>query len=372
MFPDSPDQTQNQPDNEPSNQANATATAGQTANNSNKTSSDLAKGASSAGVPALNEKIFVRELQDKQIFHSIFLVRDKALLNGKNGKAYISLFLVDNTGSIDARLWDNVDSALPLFENGDLVRVKGQVQLFQNRKQVIVHKVERAEAKDYKMSDYVSTASRSSEEMMVELLKIASEMQDQNLRQLTCDVLSDPDIRARMLLAPAAKTIHHAYVGGLLEHILSICGWMKFLVAHYKAQQVQLRMDLLIFGAIFHDIGKIWELEVANGITYTDKGKLLGHMIMAIELVERKAARILGFPEELKDLLKHIILSHHGRLEYGSPKTPVFLEAFIVAAIDDLDSKINTVSRFIESERASGDKWSKFNPMFERYFHLKV
>jgi 3'-5' exoribonuclease len=143
--------------------------------------------------------------------------------------------------------------------------------------------------------------------------------------------------------------------------------------AHYAEQGVDMKLDYLYFGAIFHDIGKIWELDPDGGISYTDKGKLLGHMIMAVELVEKKASRIFGFPEETKDHLKHIILSHHGRLEYGSPKVPMFLEAFLVAAIDDLDSKMNTISMFIKGERESGaDKWSRFNQLFERYFLLKV
>lgn len=322
---------------------------------------------------ALNEsrKIFVRDLQDKQALHSIFLARDKALLTGKNGKSYISLCLADSSGAVDARIWDNVDLLNEAFASGDIIHVKGQVQLFQNRKQVIIHRLERARPEEYRMGDFVSSSRRDPEEMLHELIRLAEGMDDVNIRQLTLGVLRDPEIRDRLLIAPAAKSIHHAYRGGLLEHILSICGLMKMFAAHYQAQNVPLKTDLLLFGAIFHDIGKIWELDVGGGISYTDKGQLLGHMVMAVELVERKASRILGFPEETKGLLKHIILSHHGKLEYGSPKLPMFLEAFLVAAIDDLDSKINTISAFVESERASGDKWSKFNPLFERYFLLR-
>jgi 3'-5' exoribonuclease len=318
-------------------------------------------------------KIFVKDLQDKQSFNSLFLARDKALLNGKNGKSYISLFLADKSGAIDARVWDNVDLLNGCFQSGDIVRVKGQVQMFQGRRQVIVHRLEKAQSSEYEMADFVSAARRAPDEMLAELIKVAEEIEDSAIRQLTLDTLSDPEIRARLLVSPAAKTIHHAYAGGLLEHILSICGLMKVLHAHYAVQDVQLKLDLLIFGAIFHDIGKIWELEVDSGILYSDKGKLLGHMIMAVELVEKKASRILGFPEQTKDLLKHIILSHHGKLEYGSPKLPMFLEAVIVAAIDDLDSKINTISGFVKAERqaAPGESWSKFNQLFERCFYLK-
>ena len=154
---------------------------------------------------------------------------------------------------------------------------------------------------------------------------------------------------------------------------------MDLLVKHYALQNVKLDRDELLFGAIFHDIGKIWELDYENGIFYTDRGKLIGHMVMAVELVEKKASRLMGFPDALKDRLKHIILAHHGKHEYGSPKLPMFLEAFLVAAIDDLDSKVNTIDRFIKSESSAtpageattGERWSRFNQLFERYFLLK-
>ncbi len=338
--------------------------------------SGSSSGASSGASMTASDKIFVRDLTERQSFHSLFLIRDKALLVGKNGKSYLTVQLADSSGSVDSRIWDNVESVAETFQIGDVVRVKGQVQIFQGRRQVIIHKVERAAAGEYEMKDYVSSSRRQPEEMLAELIKIASAIEDRHIRQLTLDVLNDAEIRKRMLVAPAAKTIHHAFAGGLLEHVLSICGLMKMIAAHYKSQEVELKLDYLIFGAIFHDIGKVWELDIDGGITYSDRGRLLGHMVLAVELVERKASRIMAFPEELKDILKHIILSHHGRLEYGSPKLPMFLEAFIVAAIDDLDSKINCINSFVRNERdatsASGEKWSKFNQLFERNFMLKL
>ncbi len=178
--------------------------------------------------------------------------------------------------------------------------------------------------------------------------------------------MEDPEIKPDLLRSPAAKSIHHATQGGLLEHILSICKIMEFLAGHYTF----LSRDLLIFGAIFHDIGKVWELKLDQGIQYTDRGKLIGHMELACELIDRKSQKILGFTDELRDLCKHIVLSHHGKLEYGSPKRPKFLEALVVAMVDDLDSKVNTVKKFIDSERDSGQRWSSFNDLFERYFIL--
>jgi 3'-5' exoribonuclease len=338
-----------------------------------------------AAHPAANSaagpvKTFVRDLEEKQVFVSVFLARDKAVLTGKNGKTYLSLVLGDRTGQVDARVWDNVESMADLFQSGDIVRVKGMVQIFQGRRQVVVHKLEKALPEEYRMDDFVSSSHRDPEMMMAELLKLAESLENHHIRTLTLETLNDPEIRRRLLRAPAAKSIHHAYLGGLLEHVLSICGIMDLLAKHYAIQGVKLDRDELLFGAIFHDIGKIWELEYENGIAYTDRGKLIGHMVMAVELVEKKVSRLLGFPEGLKDRLKHIILAHHGKLEYGSPKLPMFLEAFLVAAIDDLDSKVNTIDRFVKSESAasvatpegSGERWSRFNQLFERYFLLKA
>ena len=340
-----------------------------------------------SGAPEAQVKIFVRDLQDRQVFTTVFLARDKSMMTGKNGKAYIATLLSDSSGTIDARIWDNVDAFGHLFQSGDVIRVKGQVQIFQGRRQVVVHKVEKAVSDDYKMEDFVTTSTRSPELMMVELLKIAESIENHHIRTLVLETLNDPEIRRKLLRAPAAKSIHHAYLGGLLEHVLSICGIMNLLTAHYAVQKVDLNRDYLIFGAIFHDLGKIWELDFENGITYTDSGKLIGHLVMAVELVEKKASRQLGFPETLKNRLKHIILSHHGKLEYGSPKLPMFLEAFLVAAIDDLDSKMNTIDRFIKSEASAvaipnadngtpseygSESWSRYNQLFDRYFITKI
>ncbi len=313
-------------------------------------------------------KIFVKDFIEKESFHSIFLARDKSVLTGKNSKPYMILTLVDKTGEVEARVWDNVEAISNSFQNGDMVKIKGQMQFFQNRKQVVIHKLEKAQSSEYEINDFLNQSAESPEVMYQQLLQVVDNVQDRHLKTLILDTLNDPEIREKLLKAPAAKTIHHAYVGGLLEHILSISKLCVFIAAHYP----HVKGDYLIFGAIFHDLGKIWELEVNQGISYTDRGQLLGHMIMAVELVEKKASRIMGFPDELKDLCKHIILSHHGKLEHGSPKLPMFLEAFIVAAIDDFDSKMNTISQFMKNESQSTEKWSRFNQMFERYFYLKA
>ncbi|WP_374000593.1 3'-5' exoribonuclease YhaM family protein [Bdellovibrio bacteriovorus] len=312
------------------------------------------------------EKQTVQSLQDKANVDSLFLVKEKNVSVGKNGRPFMGLQLGDATGSIDARLWDRVDELSRDFEVGDILKVKGLVQIFQNRKQLIVHRLERVESSTVDMADFIPATARNSEDMMVELLQLVRTMKNDYLRQLILDTLEDPEIRPMVLRAPAAKSIHHAWLGGLLEHILSICKIMDFMGTHYSF----LNRDLLLFGAIFHDIGKVWELSYDNGIAYTDRGRLIGHMQIACELIDKKSSRILGFSEELRDICKHIILSHHGKLEYGSPKRPKFLEAMVVAMVDDFDSKVATIKTIMDNERGSGEKWSRYSELFDRYFLL--
>ena len=311
-------------------------------------------------------KQYVSDLKEKDAVNSVFIVRDKTVQVGKNGRPYISMLLSDITGSIDGRIWDNVELMANSFDSGDFVRVKGQVQLYQNRKQLITHGMQKAQGDEYELSDLMKSSQRNPREMYEELIGLVREMQNQHIRELTLNILQDPDIADRLKKSPAAKSIHHAYIGGLLEHVLSICKIMSFLGSHYPV----LNRDLLYFGAIFHDLGKIWELEVDGGIHYTDEGRLVGHLVLSSELIEKTASKILGFPAETKNVLKHIVLSHHGKLEYGSPKRPKMLEAFVVAAIDDFDSKMNTLEFYMAEEKKTGETWTRYNASFERYFYL--
>lgn len=309
----------------------------------------------------------IQSLKDRDNVDSLFLVKEKNVAVGKNGRPFMGLQLGDATGTIDARLWDRVDELAKEFEVGEVIKIKGLVQLFQNRKQLVIHRLERVEQETVNFLDFIPQSSKNTEDMYVELLQTVRSMKNDHLRQLVLDTLEDPEIKPLMLRAPAAKSIHHAWLGGLLEHILSICKIMDFMAGHYTF----LNRDLLLFGAIFHDIGKIWELSFDNGFSYTDRGRLLGHMQLACELIDKKSSRILGFNEELRDICKHIILSHHGKLEYGSPKRPKFPEAMIVAMVDEFDSKVSTMMTLIQAERGSGEKWSRYSELFDRYFLLE-
>ena len=317
----------------------------------------------------MNSFTSVRVLVDKEpISDRPFLVKDKVKGMGKNGKPFLSLLIGDKSGHVDARIWDRVEEITELFNAGDIIVVKGQVQVYAGRKQIIIHKLEIPDTAKFNKEDFVIEGKKvDAFACYAEIISIVNELKSPPIKQILLDSLQDDEIKSRLLKSAAAKTIHHAWSGGLVEHIVSICKLMKTMATHYNF----LSLDLLIFGAIFHDLGKIWELEIENDfIQYTSKGRLLGHMQLACELIDKKSARILGFPEDLKDILKHIVLSHHGRLDYGSPKRPKFAEALVVAMIDDLDSKINTVQTFLQNERETGESWSRYNENFERYFLL--
>lgn len=314
-------------------------------------------------------KKFIREIKEKDHIQTFFLVTEKNAGKDRNGKAFLSLTLADSTGSLNGRMFEKAEGAGDLFETGDVVWIKGFVQLFQNRKQLIIHEVRKAIESEYKMADMVADLGGDPLKHMADLLDVVGSLKNQYIRQLLLDTLKDPKLEPLLLKTPAAKTIHHAYRGGLIEHVHSIVNVMLALSKHYTF----LNPDLLVFGAIYHDIGKIYELDLTEGIHYTQSGRLVGHMVLACEMIIEKSSKIPGFPDDLKDVLKHIVLSHHGKLEYGSPKLPMIPEAIVVAMIDDLDSKMNTLFHFLKNEVESvpaSEKWSHYHPGFERYFFI--
>lgn len=314
---------------------------------------------------------FVSELSDKMSIESVFLIREKHFGTGKNGKSFLTLQLGDRSGSVDSRVWENAEAMQLIYQLGDVVRVKGVIQLFQSRLQLIVHKMEKLDPVTVESDLLVAASRRSPELMEADLHDLVAKLDAGPIRDLLQNTLAEPEIKLRLRTHPAAKTIHHAYRSGLLEHILSIAKLMNLIHAHYASEGVTLDRGLLVFGAIFHDIGKLWELEGEGPYGYSDRGRLLGHMSIAVELIERKSGEIEGMTDRLKDKLKHIILSHHGRLEYGSPKEPMFLEAIVVAMIDDFDSKVNSIHHFAEAERANGAEWSRLHPQLGRYLLLR-
>ncbi|MEO8595090.1 MAG: HD domain-containing protein [Candidatus Solibacter sp.] len=305
---------------------------------------------------------YVNELKPNQIIETSFLVQSKEIRQKKGGELYLSLFLADRTGELDAKMWDNVNDVLNDFERDDFVKVKGIVQVFHNKPQMTIHKMRRMDESEVQFGDYFPSSKRDAEEMWQELRGIVAAVSNPHLKGLLEAILSDEDVARRYRLAPAAKQIHHAFLGGLIEHVLSVCGMAKAAAAHYA----NIDYDLLITGAILHDIGKIYELNYERGFSYSNEGQLIGHISIAVRMVGDKLRALPEFPPLLRSLVEHMILSHHGRLEFGSPKLPQFPEALLLHYLDDMDSKMEAMRALIANDRQVEGCFTGYNSALER------
>lgn len=316
---------------------------------------------------------YAKDLKDKDTVASPFLIKFSALAVGKNGKPFMNLVLMDKSGEIEARVWEDAQKYAGQAVRDAFVLVDGRCQVYQGRRQVVVSRLQVLREDEVELREYLSESTLDTEALYAQLLGYVETMKDPWYKALAEAVLrDDTEIADRVKRAPAAKSMHHAYKGGLLEHVVSITGILDHLAGHYGKY---VDRDLLFLGGFFHDIGKIWELSYDRVTEYTTEGKLIGHLVMGVELVDKKIreleeqeGRLPGeFPEEKKLLVKHLILAHHGILEYGSPKRPKCLEALLVHMIDDLDSKVNAIRSFIEKDETPG-RWTALNRNYERYF----
>ena len=281
----------------------------------------------------------VGELVPNEIVTAHFLVTSKDIRQKKTGEPYLSLHLADKTGEVESKMWDNVAEIMDTFDRDDFVKVKGITQVYQNRSQFTIHKLRRMEDHEVEFADFFPCSTRDSEEMFAELRGIILGIRNPHLHGLLDAVFNDDEISTLFKLAPAAKTIHHAWRGGLLEHVLSLCALAKAAAPNYP----NIDLDLLLTGAILHDVGKIEELTFARSFGYSPNGQLLGHIVLGLRLLARKFETLPDFPPKLRALLEHIVVSHHGELEYGSPKVPIFAEALLFHHLDNLDSKMNAL-----------------------------
>jgi 3'-5' exoribonuclease len=291
-----------------------------------------------------------------------FLVLSKEIRQKKTGEPYLSLHLADRTGEIEAKMWDNVAEVMDTFERDDFLKVKGIVQVYQNRSQLTIHKLRRLEDHEVDLADYFPSSERDPEEMFAELRGIVNGFTNPHLRALVNSVLNDEALAAMFKMAPAAKTIHHAYRSGLLEHVLSLCTLSRLTAAHYKT----IDLDLLLAGAILHDIGKVEELSYARGFSYSSEGQLLGHIILGLRLMHAKFEKLHDFPPKLRTLVEHMIVSHHGELEFGSPKVPIFAEAVLLHHLDNLDSKMDAVRGALLRDRSVEGEFTGWIAPLER------
>lgn len=290
------------------------------------------------------------------------LVHAKEIRQKKTGEPYLSLTLCDRTGEIDAKMWDNVAEVIHAFERDDIVKVKGRVQVYNNRLQLTIHKLRKLEESEIDLADYLPASQRDPAEMVAELRETAASIGNPHLKALVGRFLEDEEILRRYQRAPAAKYIHHAYLGGLLEHVLSLCRLCRLAAQHYPA----LDLDLLLAGAILHDVGKIYELAFDRSFGYSSEGQLVGHIAIGLRLIEQKLRGLPDFPDRLRLLVEHLVISHHGSLEFGSPKLPLFPEALVLHYLDDLDAKMDCMRSILEHDRQVEGHWTSYNTSLER------
>lgn len=310
--------------------------------------------------------IFVRDIRENSDVKALFLVKEKTLAVGKTGKPYLALTLMDRTGEMDGRVWDDAESFSTRFDADDFVRVEGRAVSYMGKLQLRISEIEKVDENDVVPRDFLPSAERDPEEMFTDLEKVVDSLKDGHIRTLMNAMLGDPRIAQDLKHAPAAKGMHHVYVGGLIEHVLSLCRLIDLVCGHYGGG---INRDLLVAGAILHDIGKTRELSYTRSFSYTDEGRLIGHITIGVEMLDEKIRNIEDFPQELAMLLKHMILSHHGEYEYGSPKRPKTLEATILNYLDDLDAKVNSIRCHITRDSENGSNWTSYHRLFDRYIY---
>ena len=298
---------------------------------------------------------------ENQVITSSFVVVSKQAKPKKSGDLYLALTLGDRTGHIDAKMWDNVNDHINVFDQDDFVKVRGLLNKFNGRFQLTVHKVRSLEDSEVDFDDYLPRTTKDIGALWRTLGSFVESFQDQHLKALLHAFMSDPRIETAYKNAPAAKTLHHAFIGGLLDHVVSLFHLCDLACRNYPEM---INRDLLLTGAFLHDIGKIHELTFARSFAYTTRGQLLGHMIIELEMLHEKVAQVPGFPDEYKTLIEHLIISHHGKYEFGSPKMPMFPEALMLHYLDDLDSKMESMrTQFLKEPDAD---WTAYNPSLER------
>ena len=298
---------------------------------------------------------FVADLNSEQSITTFFLVHEKEIRNTREGKPYLRLELGDRSGTIEARMWDQFDAAKDIARD-DIIKVQARVEIYRNRPQLALIQVRLARPEEIDLADFLLHTKEDVGKLYARLLEYAASISNPWLHKLAAAILNDPQIAARYKRAPAAKTMHHAYLGGLLEHVLSLCGLAKLAAAHYP----ELDLDLLLTAAILHDVGKLDELCYERSISYTVEGQLLGHIVMELETINKAIDAIAGFPANLNTFVQHLLISHHGEYEFGSPKLPMIREALVFHYLDDLDSKL-AAARAALAVDSGEPEWSAYS-----------
>jgi 3'-5' exoribonuclease len=306
---------------------------------------------------------FVTDLNSEQSITTFFLVHEKEIRSTREGKQYLRLELGDRSGTIEARMWDQFDIVAKDIGRDAFVKVNARVEIYRNKPQLSLQQLRLAKPEEVDLADFLPHTKEDVGKLYVQLLEYAGAIANPWLKKLVTGIITDPAIATRYKRAPAAKVMHHAYLGGLLEHVLSLCGMAKQVSAHYP----ELNLDLLMTAAILHDVGKLDELCYDRAIGYTVEGQLLGHIVMEVETVSKSMDAIEGFPANLKTVVQHLLISHHGQYDFGSPKLPMIREALVFHYLDDLDSKLAAVRAALALDTGEPE-WSAYSSALGRKF----
>lgn len=316
---------------------------------------------------------YINQFSEGESINQVFVANGKQLRHNRQGNLYLQLSLSDKSGSVNAMQWNANQDIYDSFENGDFVLIKGTTQLFNGNLQIIVQNLKKADESRVDESEFHTLTNENIGQLIVQLRQFVDSINQPELRSLSQQYLDTTEILDKFSQAPAGVKNHHAYQGGLLHHVVSLMELAESVVKHYP----QVDRDLVLAGVLLHDLSKTDELSYERSLEYTDEGQLVGHLVMGVELLGKQIARWEAeqnktFPHELAIQLKHLIVSHHGQYDFGSPKLPMTLEALILHMIDNLDAKVHQFSHAMDSEANPGANWTPYIPSLGRKLYKKT
>lgn len=310
------------------------------------------------------KKQFINQINAGDVLSDCYVLTEKTMAQKKDGSNYLNLVLSDRTGSIKGVVWDNVEKIASQSETGAVVAVRGHVGQYRNNLQVVIKEMTMVPLEETDPSDFMLSTERDVHQMFERVVALSESLDAWYLKALFRAFWEDNAFAAQFKKAPAAKKMHHAYIGGLLEHTLSMAVLADKIAGHYNG----IDRDLLVSGALLHDIGKTREFSYEMGIDYSDEGRLVNHIVIGLQMIEEKIRTIASFPEEPALLLKHMVISHHGSRELGSPEPPKTMEAVMLNCIDEMDSRVQAVREFMGKEDP-GETWTSFHRLLGRHFY---
>ena len=309
-------------------------------------------------------KRFIAELVAGSALDDVFLLVQRNMAHKKDGNPFLNVTLADRTGQAKGVVWDQVERIAAAVAEGDFVHVRAQVGEYRGSLQLVVKDMARVPPEQVDAADFLAATARDVTQMFERLKEMTLRMQTPHLKVLFERFWADDAFVAAYTRAPAAKLMHHAYIGGLLEHTLSMAVLTELIAGHYSGVD----RDLLLAGVILHDVGKVRELEYTRRIDYTDEGRLLSHIVIGLSMLDEKLKQVPDFPETQAQLLKHMIISHHGAREFGSPEPPKTIEAVLLNFIDEMDSRVNSIREYVAKDPSDGS-WTPYHRLLERHFY---